>query len=244
MMINKILFILLVFIGTIGYSQTCEYTASFYWVTIVVDGVNQGSPPSPPPPLTFDVGCGSVVDEYFLGFMLINSTIVTCEACVVPVELIYASYDGEYLNWATATETNNDFFVIKIFGENYKVVNFLMVKGSGNSNELHYYTQTLKKYEGNYGELHQVDYDGVTEKLFRFYITTSQTKGVLLAPNPAKNGKSVSVIGNEDNNTIIVYDMAGKQVNAEITNNRITGLASGMYIVRVGANYQGRLIIQ
>ena len=84
----------------------------------------------------------------------------------LPIELIH--FNARYINdevnfdWATATETNNDFFTIEhsVDGINFQPI--LFQSGSGNSTSTLYYTNTDKNPTAgiNYYRLKQTDFDG------------------------------------------------------------------------------------
>ncbi len=86
----------------------------------------------------------------------------------LPIELIY--FNAKYLNdlvdfsWATATETNNDFFTIERSTDGINFQPILFQSGAGNSTSTLYYTNKDKNpSEGiNYYRLKQTDFDGHT----------------------------------------------------------------------------------
>ncbi|MBN4062327.1 MAG: hypothetical protein COA57_15325 [Flavobacteriales bacterium] len=88
----------------------------------------------------------------------------------LPVELLYfkalwvgGDYSKVKLEWETATEINNDFFVVErsLDAQNFTPV--ITVKGNGNSNDIinyiEYDSDPFKK-EGSFYRLKQVDFDG------------------------------------------------------------------------------------
>lgn len=84
----------------------------------------------------------------------------------LPIELLYFkgrhTDEGNLLEWATATETNNDFFTIF---KTYYPINWnevAKVDGSGTSTFIHYYKYLERNYFNDitYYYLSQTDYDG------------------------------------------------------------------------------------
>lgn len=90
---------------------------------------------------------------------------VPCNA-VLPIEL--AAFTAEYLEgkvqlkWSTASETNNDYFIVEksINGEIFDAI--ATIQGAGNSNYIRSYNYTDKNIntQANYYRLKQVDIDG------------------------------------------------------------------------------------
>ena len=94
-----------------------------------------------------------------------NGPISFCES-VLPIELLQfearTSSDKVDLIWATASEINNDQFIIERSTDGKLFEEILKVKGAGNSTELNEYT-TTDFYPVNgisYYRLRQVDFDG------------------------------------------------------------------------------------
>lgn len=86
----------------------------------------------------------------------------------LPVELMYftATNDGEInLSWATATEINNDYFVVERSEDGAYFYEIGRIKGNGNSTNLNSYN-FVDKFpfaEVAYYRLTQFDYDGQSE---------------------------------------------------------------------------------
>lgn len=123
--------------------------------TINVDGdltVN-GIIAEPLPDIT---GTGTIISEN-----------VTYNNGVLPIELLnfntYYDFDKTVITWSTATELNNDYFIIEysVDGILWETLNY--IQGAGNSNTIlnyTYYHYTMYSY---YYRLTQVDYDGTSE---------------------------------------------------------------------------------
>jgi hypothetical protein len=95
---------------------------------------------------------------------------------VLPVELL--SFSAIYIqnhtdiSWSTATEINNDYFVIEysVDAQNWEVLNY--IKGSGNSSEIIDYTYQHFTKNSYYYRLKQVDYDGKSETFATIFVNT------------------------------------------------------------------------
>ena len=93
---------------------------------------------------------------------------------LLPIELLswngYAKDDKIFLNWSTASQTNNEKFIIEkvIINEELNTLSFSEigeVQGAGNSNQVLHYTfvDYTPNYGVNYYRLKQVDFDGQYE---------------------------------------------------------------------------------
>jgi len=116
----------------------------------------------------------------------------------LPIELI--SFDAQkfgadvILSWKTATETNNDYFIIERSFDGNVFEQILTKKGAGNSSvELSYTDMDLNAENGNnYYRLTQVDYDGKSKRfddmIRQVDFKTSSDETITVYPNPS-NGE-------------------------------------------------------
>lgn len=144
----------------------------------------------------------------------------------LPVELITfkAAVDGTYvqLYWATASETNNDYFEIERSNNGINFQSIGTEEGNGNSREYNSYSFTdYNPISGiGYYRLKQVDYDGTTS--YSKVISAEQNENVSVQrftvyPNPANSHEQLYVKGDFDNNTVfIIYDVNGQVISKEI----------------------------
>ena len=133
----------------------------------------------------------------------VRFTLATANSTRTPLPIELLSFDVTnakdkiMLNWATASETNNDFFQVErsLDGLHWNVLD--TVKGAGDSKELisYEYADLLPYHGRNYYRLKQVDFDGKFEY--------SSVKSVVfdysstLFPNPTTG--IVNVISEDDN---------------------------------------------
>ncbi|MBE2245696.1 MAG: T9SS type A sorting domain-containing protein [Candidatus Competibacteraceae bacterium] len=173
----------------------------------------------------------------------------------LPVELI--SFDVNCTNnatfkieWATASETNNDYFTLERSKDAQIWETIASIDGAGNSNQLNSYTYEDGVYNsGYYYRLSQTDYDNTTQVIGEKYkVCTSdvQTLDVLSAfQNPSG---SLTVIANfpvDMAYQIEVYDLRGRKLNAinshatagtgHITLD-IASLRSSIYLIALSGN--------
>jgi len=187
--------------------------------------------------VTFNLeGGGSIICEYTEG--------------VLPVELISFNAKAETnaiaLNWQTASELNNDYFVLErsVDGRNFSEVT--MVKGEGTSAVINEYrAMDNNPYKGvNYYRLRQVDFDGaeafsnVVQVVFR----TDKQAGVLTVyPTLIQNTDLLNVNLTENSkilSTFDIFDFNGKLVSSielqggDMTSFSVEQLQNGMYLIK------------
>ncbi len=177
------------------------------------------------------------------------------KSTVLPIELVSftANCNGRsaLIEWTTATEKNNDFFVLE---RSHDAVNFkeiARVAGAGNSIEpiSYAYTDFGVRNGNNYYRLVQVDYDGTStasEIIVANCLGTDGEPEVLAYPNPF--GDDITLRFENFGNiqaTVEVYDMLGRMVHTQKVNCsqndyevvlRLAGLSDGTYNVRISAN--------
>lgn len=163
-----------------------------------------------------------------------------------------------FLSWETATETNNDYFIIDRSIDGNRFEQILRHDGYGNSTErISYENLDLQPSEGvNYYRLSQVDFDGkktIYDKLIRvvnFHSTNIQFK---LYPNPTDG----SILYLESNQLIedgFVYEIIsthGQVLQKKMINSkesRITkllegsSLSNGLYFLKITNSFKTETI--
>ncbi len=156
--------------------------------------------------------------------------------------------NGNLLTWITASETNNQFFVIErsIDGVNFQEID--RVDGNGTTQTAIEYTYTDKDYQlgANYYRLSQVDFDGSTTVASDVIVL--ERGGVAFVfdniyPVPTSDFINITLRVEADNTfTSYVYDNSGRLVfneffNVEAGTNNITieaaHLSPGTYIIAI-----------
>ena len=145
------------------------------------------------------------------------------ENVVLPIELtsFTATCDGRssIVEWATATERNNDFFVLERSDDAINFKEIARIAGAGNSIESIDYSYTDYGIHGgdNYYRLVQVDYDG-TRSVSEIVVANCVEPeigepDVLAYPNPFGDELTIE-LENFDNRParIEVYDVLGKLI--------------------------------
>jgi hypothetical protein len=158
----------------------------------------------------------------------------------LPVELLYFSVqpveDNKVsIEWATATETNNDFFTIERSrnGEDWIIVD--EVPGNGNSSQVIYYDHMdTAPYLGlSYYRLKQTDFDGKYEYFpIESVDLSAAVTSVSLYPNPVKNKLYISTPQGESFTTKLI-DSYGKEVHTSenLDSINMNLFAAGVYTV-------------
>lgn len=174
----------------------------------------------------------------------------------LPVELtsLTALLNGgvTFVNWATASETNSDYFTIEKTkdGQNFEFV--AKVNGAGNSNSINrYQTIDLQPYPGiSYYRLKQTDFDGKYKYSELVAINNAEIdeNSFTVYPNPATG--ELNVLFNSSSSTRVtvnVYDITGKlvmsnQSSAAEGNNQVkldlSGVERGTYFVNLQTDYK------
>ena len=160
---------------------------------------------------------------------------------VLPVELLHftaitAGKDVR-LDWATATETDNDHFMLEHSADAIQFEPLVKIPGAGNSQQPRDYTY-LHEQPGpgiHYYRLKQVDYDGSYEYS---RIVTAQVEGsfeLQVFPNPAAG--LVRVTGTSEALQYTLFDVAGRTLRrAALTPPQeidLSDLPEGVYTLRL-----------
>lgn len=168
----------------------------------------------------------------------------------LPVELLgfYADvFDGNVeLRWSTASEINNDYFIIERSSDGKHFNPLGRINGSGTTNIMTNYTLT-DEFPMNglaYYRLKQVDYDGTTTYSEILAVNYSTSAQILLYPNPAKNYTNIMIDQDINILDIQMVDQSGRIVKVDVE--RIdsiykintSNLVNGLYIVYINLGKQ------
>jgi|GEM_PF-980490 len=148
---------------------------------------------------------------------------------------------GIKLNWSTATETNNKYFIIERSTDGVNFQTIATVQGAGNSSSTLNYAYTDETpFNGlNYYRLSQTDFDG---KSASYNITSCNVNNELIGnvyPNPSTGKFSVSIDNSVSEiqvyNTIgqKIYDKSLLQNSGNTIDLDLSSVASGVYILNV-----------
>ena len=183
-------------------------------------------------------------------FFTVTSGATVSPCGPLPIELMY--FRGKIqdhkvlLEWATASEINNDYFTIERSIDGLDFHEITTMPGAGNTSETLNYTYTDKNpfFGISYYRLKQTDYDG--QFTYSNIIAIKLDRGLqgldfTLFPNPTKDKLSVMVTGNAVLDLRIeIYNTHGQKLKNIVSSNRIDGfeldvehLNAGIYLVHL-----------
>ena len=168
----------------------------------------------------------------------------------LPIELIkfegYNFKGGNKLNWSTATEINNDYFIVQKSSDAQSFENIGIVNGYGNSNSLKEYSfidDSPRANEVAFYRLRQIDFDGKYSHSKILIIETKEEVDVKIYPNPTSNNFSFDISESDNESYTVIYtNVMGanhrEQINiSEGSNtyevNEFKSLATGIYFVQI-----------
>jgi len=195
----------------------------------------------------------------------------------LPIELLNFTANLEkqtcVLNWATATEINNDYFVIERSFDGFRFDSISTVDGAGNSNTALYYEaiDNAPLASGNqtgthvYYRLKQKDFDGkesLSKAISVNFISENIAAAFSLYPNPSVYGNVPVMAKLKDMKgkpmLLTVYNIIGRQVFSKNfiphSNNytfnlglNTNALQAGTYIIKItnpqGFSLEDRLVV-
>jgi cytoskeletal protein CcmA (bactofilin family) len=165
-----------------------------------------------------------------------------------PLPVTFIAFTGRQegnsvvLEWATASENNNNYFEIErsIDGVNFVTIGY--VDGAGNSSSLlnYEFTDNAPEQGQVYYRLSQVDFDGNREfadKVVAVLYAGSEIENLTIVPNPTDGLFCVSVTGSMAGGRIELLSQAGKMIRIVDVESYdatidISDLPSGMYVLR------------
>ncbi|HFA48260.1 MAG TPA: T9SS type A sorting domain-containing protein [Bacteroidetes bacterium] len=161
----------------------------------------------------------------------------------LPVELVY--FNGEaasghiLLHWATATEINNEGFIIEKMNKNGRFISIGFIKGQGNSfTETKYNFTDKNPADGiNYYRLAQKDFAGKTNYSETIAIEFSKNNLTInISPNPFSDYLNINIGEEERNQFFQIYTLSGKIIFRSKTipeHIELSDLNPGTYLVLI-----------
>jgi len=190
-----------------------------------------------------------IIDDFRIyNYALSSSEVATLAATVLPVSLSGAfkaklQENGSVnLNWTTASESNNSYFILERGDENKDFVKIATVNSKGNSGA-YSFTDNNVQNGINYYRLSQVDKDGTSKEIGLEQVSASLAKATIfnIYPNPVKS--SSFTINYVDNGaakvSVKITDLTGN----EVYQNVFPVNASGLYTIHSGSLNAGVYVI-
>ncbi len=147
--------------------------------------------------------------------------------------------NGYTLNWTTASEINNDYFVVEKSMNAINWQQLAIIDGAGNSTSLknYTYTDTETGNEITYYRLKQIDYNG-KETIYDSKIYTENcnllNQTIEFYPNPATH--SITIKNASKYTYYSIINMLGQSIQQSILSSEtinISNLASGIYHLKL-----------
>ncbi|MEO7991058.1 MAG: hypothetical protein ABI663_16030 [Chryseolinea sp.] len=205
---------------------------------------------------------GNLTNTFFVGSTNILSPL--------PIKLLYfnarVEQDEVSLNWATAQETNNDFFTIEKSSnpeQGFQLVSKLSSQGNSTI-EQEYSAVDKAPYLGlSYYRLKQTDFDGTStySKLVSVSYEGSTLASLKIYPNPLKDQKTVKVeitgLRGIPEIPLVIYNFLGQKILEKLITVGSGGvvdeelffekpLATGVFVIKAGPTLQltQRLVVE
>lgn len=142
------------------------------------------------------IKCGAADDAYVGSYFKVTYTGLTCYAPGVPlgVELLYFNAlledEGVLCFWSTASESNNDYFILEKSLDGLNFDSLAVIKGIGNSNSKSDYNYMDYNPERGitYYKITQVDLDGKKTYYNPISVKYIQPEIFSIRPNPNNSG--------------------------------------------------------
>src|SRR6185437_12944704 len=131
--------------------------------------------------------------------------------------------DGTTINWATASELNNKYFIVQKSADGINFTNIGTVAGAGNSNSIltyNYIDKTASNGE-TYYRIEQVDINGDYTFSDIVAVSSSGNSNINIYPVPVKEGHDLTIDFTSNSNqviTVYVINIVGKTLAAYTKN--------------------------
>jgi hypothetical protein len=172
----------------------------------------------------------------------------------LPIELTNFDYSCNNetlkLNWSTASETNNDYFLVLGSADGMEWIEVGKIAGGNNSNNTLNYNFNIPKHYSNlnYYKLKQVDFDNSYSYSNILYVDCQSKNKIEIFPNPFADELNLKVYTNElvpyQISTILNQVVNSGYVNSESSTIKLSELPSGIYFIKVNNSNSHKIIKQ
>lgn len=142
---------------------------------------------------------------------------------ILPVELLsfegYGLENDNLLIWKTASEHNNEYFLVErsTDGIQFEIIGRVNSKGNGNSILKYEFADKNVPYQLFYYRIRQVDTDGNSTKSGIVAVKRTNVSQVSYYPNPTLEDLNLDIVANNESDfKIVVADISGKSQSISI----------------------------
>lgn len=167
----------------------------------------------------------------------------------LPVQLLsftgYHHNQSNHLIWKTASESNNDYFIVERSTDGVNFVGIAKVKGQGSTSALSVYeiedNSLSAKY--NYYRLRQVDFNGTKDYSTIILLESSKEIPVKIYPNPVTDLVQLDLTGYTEAVQINISNLEGKSfyssgaVVEKIKQISVTEFPAGVYLLQLKSEF-------
>lgn len=175
----------------------------------------------------------------------VGASVTKCTCAILPIELLSFSADkinNEIeLNWITASEKNNDYFIIQRSGDAISFEDIGKVSGRGNSSIASYYKfidNNSSLADKLFYRLKQTDFDGRYSYSDIIAISEERENLVFVYYNKKENNISISFYSEGGDALISITDVLGRILYVDSKN-----YSKGFYTINIPANNFGSGIV-
>lgn len=154
---------------------------------------------------------------------ILNVQISDCT--VLPVELLdfkyHCSTSSTFFEWSTASEVNNDYFILEYSEDNITFVEIARVNGHGNTSGFQNYSVEIPGLSGTaaFVRLKQIDYNGLVHICRTLYYDCDNeeiNESLVIYPNPFLNDLNITFMNYPSGEVLIsLYDRVGRMISNE-----------------------------
>jgi hypothetical protein len=161
-------------------------------------------------------GNANRADE-IISYRILPSTCTGC-AIILPIELLdfsaFAEKEAVNLFWSTASEQNNEYFILEKSTDAINFEQIAIVNGAGTSDSRQDYsfTDNNPSKEYNYYRVKNVDFNGTTAESPVIAISFNRTELVEIYPNPLSRGQKLNISAADKIQRLRLYNVYGQLV--------------------------------
>ena len=170
----------------------------------------------------------------------------------LPVELLsftatpISEENKVLLHWSTASEKNNDYFVVERSKDGIEFRPIGRIKGAGKSNAIidYKFTDEAPLTGVSYYRVKQIDYDGTFKYTGIRAVQLNNNSNFVVYPNPVKDHLTIQLGGSHPSMELMVYNVQGQQVHQSVFSTTVSQVdidfsdhPKGLYVLKlIGEN--------